>query len=522
MPETGQTLAVEGVSKRFGSTLAVDDGSFVVGRGELVGIAGHNGAGKSTILKIVNGTIPGDSGTVTIDGVSRDARETVAHPERLGVRTVYQELSLCASLRADETAAVFDRSATGRGWRRRSWASLVAVLDVMFPAHGIRRDARIRELSIARRQMLECAATMVEGVVPPRLVILDEPTSSLDTAATESFYAYLRMRAEHGLTAIITTHRLIEMVDNLSRIYVMRDGCFVSEQRAAEASKESLVAAMGLAAHHKARRSVEAVEQLAAEAFHEMHAAAAGEVVVRINQPGVVGELASIELHQGEMVGLAGLEGHGQLPVLEAMLRAAPSAPGRSKRAHRTPHQTIAVSTDASYVSGDRVVRGVFPQWDVGKNLTFASVGHVTAVGVIKPAAEQKLLERWWNALGIKGAPADPILSLSGGTQQKALMARAMAKGAGILLLEDPTRGVDQATKDDIYALLRAEADAGRCVVWFATENEELRNCDRVLVFQGGRIVAELQAAEATESRIIELSFASETREDMAAAHEAP
>lgn len=507
-------LVVEGVSKRFGSTLAVDDASLYVGRGELIGIAGHNGAGKSTILKIANGTIPGDVGTVTIDGAHRAATTTLAHPERLGVRTVHQELSLCPSLRADETAGVFDRSATGFGWRRRSWDALAAVLDEMFPGHGIRRDARIRDLSIARRQMLECGAAMVEGAILPTLVILDEPTSSLDAGATESFYAYLRKRAATGLSAIITTHRLVEMVQNLARIYVMRDGRVVSEQSAREASKESLVAAMELAGKPRTDRNADTLSDLAAIASEEASASGAparGAAVVRIEQPTAEDGLASLELHAGEMIGLAGLEGHGQVDALEAMLRAAPRTAGKSKRARRTRHQAISVTSNASYVSGDRVVRGVFPQWDVGRNLTFASLGKVTAVGVIRAVAQRRLIDRWWKALDIKGRPTDPILSLSGGTQQKALLARAMAVGAGLLLLEDPTRGVDQATKNDVYKMLRTEANAGQCVVWYSTENEELRNCDRVLVFQGGKIVASLEGVEATDLHILEHSFASDT-----------
>ena len=147
------------------------------------------------------------------------------------MRTVYQELSLCASLRVDETAAIFDHSARGLSWRGTAWHNLRTVLDEMFPGHGIRKDAKISELSIARRQMIECASTMIDSTVRPALVILDEPTSSLDAASTASFYAYLKKRAAEGVSVIITTHRLHEMIDNLSRIYVMRDGQVLSEQR---------------------------------------------------------------------------------------------------------------------------------------------------------------------------------------------------------------------------------------------------------------------------------------------------
>lgn len=501
------TLVVQGVSKSYGSTRAVNDASFTVGRGELVGIAGHNGAGKSTILKVVNGTIAGDAGTVILDGTQRSAATAVAHPEKFGVRTVYQELALCASLRVDETAAIFDHSAKGLAWRRTAWHSLKAVLDEMFPAHGIRRDAKISDLSIARRQMIECASTMVEGSRRPSLVILDEPTSSLDASATASFYAYLKKRTADGVSAIITTHRLHEMIDNLSRIYVMRDGRVLSEQVAADATKESLVTAMGVAAHEAHRETPAPVRDSADLSTRDAAPATDAAVAVHLEQPAGERQAESFEIRAGEIIGFAGLEGHGQLIALEAVYRASASKPGKRRAPKHTPHHVVSVVGNSAYVSGDRGVRGIFPIWDVASNISFSSLTRLTGAGLIKPKAERDLVNGWFDRLGIKGRPTDPITSLSGGTQQKALMARAMAVGSDLLLLEDPTRGVDQATKNDVYDLLRRQADAGQTVIWYSTENEELRNCDRVFVFRTGKIVATIRGEEATEDAIIALSF---------------
>ncbi|MBO1902329.1 sugar ABC transporter ATP-binding protein [Leucobacter weissii] len=509
------TLVVEDVSKSFGSTRAVRSASFHVARGELIGIAGHNGAGKSTVLKVVNGSVPGDVGSVTISGVRRSATEAVAHPEHLGVRTVYQELALAPSLRVDETAAVFDPSARGRRWRSDAWKSLKAVLDEMFPAHGIRPGHVISDLSFARRQMIECAMTMVDAGRPASLVILDEPTSSLDGTATESFYAYLKRRAAGGLSAIVTTHRLNEMIENLDRIYVMRDGRVLGEHVAATSSKESLVAAMGLAEHEEAHRAPEAGEGPSltrAVAVANAEASDSGSVVELVQQ-GEDGAEERFEIRPGEIIGFAGLEGHGQLEALEAVHRAAARRPGKRGRDRRTEHLGVSVVGDAAYVSGDRGVRGIFPIWDVAKNLSFSSLKRpVTRGGLISKARERELIDEWYRRLGIKGAPSDLITSLSGGTQQKALMARAMAVHSSLLLLEDPTRGVDQATKGDFYGILREQADKGQTIVWYSTENEELRNCDRVLVFQVGRVVGTLTGEEATEDAVIALSFGQRTR----------
>lgn len=508
------TLVVDGVSKSFGSTRAVKNASFHVARGELIGIAGHNGAGKSTVLKVVNGSVPGDVGSVTINGVRRSATEAVAHPEQIGVRTVYQELALAPSLRVDETAAVFDPSARGLRWRSDAWKSLKAVLDEMFPSHGIRHNHVISDLSFARRQMIECAMTMVDAGNPASLVILDEPTSSLDGTATESFYAYLKRRAGEGLSAIVTTHRLNEMIENLDRIYVMRDGRVLGEHAAATSSKESLVAAMGLAEHeeaHRASHPVEGTSRTRAVAVANAEASDDGSVIQLVQRDENDVE-ERFEIRPGEIVGFAGLEGHGQLEALEAIYRAAASRPGKRGRERKTEHLGVSVVGDAAYVSGDRGVRGIFPIWDVAKNISFSSLKKpITRGGLISTSKEREIIGEWYRRLGIKGSPSDLITSLSGGTQQKALMARAMAVRSSLLLLEDPTRGVDQATKGDFYGILHEQADKGQTVVWYSTENEELRNCDRVFVFQVGRVVGTLSGEEVNEDAVISLSFGRST-----------
>jgi ribose transport system ATP-binding protein len=494
-----RTLEVSGASKRFGTTQAVAEASLSVDRGELVGIAGHNGAGKSTLLNIVTGRLTADTGTVRLRGTSRDATRRAPHAGSVGIRVVHQELSLAPTLRVDEVAAVQDHSVSGLRWRRTAWRRLRTVLDEMFPAHGIRPGALVGDLSLSRRQMIECACAMLPGREPPSLLILDEPTSSLDSAATASFYAFLRPRADAGLSAVVTTHRLHEMVDHLDRIYVMRDGHVVDEQRAREATKESLVRAMGVATH----RTSAPVRATPATA------AAAGDAAVRaeVTQDGrgEDGVPSRLELRAGEVVGLGGLEGHGQLEFLEALSRSAASA---RRPARHTAHQRVRLAGTTAYVSGDRGVRGIFRYWSVARNLSISSLGEATRRGFISRAEESGMVLEWRDRLGIKGAPSDPIVRLSGGSQQKVLMARALATGSDVLLLEDPTRGVDQSTKEDFYALLRDLAKRGKCVVWYSTENEELRHCDRVVVFRGGLITAVLRGADATEDEIISRSFA--------------
>ena len=477
----------------------------------MVGIAGHNGAGKSTLLKVLNGTVAGDAGRVVVGDHDRSATQTVTRPERVGVRTVYQELALAPSLRVDETAAVFDGAARGWRWRSSAWRRLRNVLDEMFPSHGISGAQVIEDLPIAKRQMIECAMTMVEGERSAALVILDEPTSSLDGASTESFYAFLRRRAATGLSVIVTTHRLNEMIDNLDRIYVMRDGRVLGEHAASAATKDSLVTAMGVAAHaqrHDQPAVTSASSQTRATAVENARAAGDGAIVSLRQRAEESDRDEAFDVRMGEIVGFAGLEGHGQVAVLEAVRRSAASRAARRGRSRSFGDLTASVVGDAAYVSGDRGVRGIFPLWDVRRNISFSALaGPLTSGGIIRTEPETELVDEWYRRLGIKGEPSDGITSLSGGTQQKALMARAMAVHSSVLLLEDPTRGVDQATKGDFYAILREQADKGQTVLWYSTENEELRNCDRVFVFRSGRIAGELAGDDATEDAIIAMSF---------------
>jgi ribose transport system ATP-binding protein len=497
-----ETLEVVGASKRFGTTQAVADATLSVRRGELVGIAGHNGAGKSTLLNVVTGRVRADAGTVVIRGIARDATQRMPDANTLGIRVVHQELSLAPTLRIDEVAGVYDHSVGGVTWRRTAWRRLAAVLDEMFPDHGLRAGHVVQDLSLSRRQMIECACAVLPGREPPSLLILDEPTSALDSAATASFYAYLRPRADAGLSAIVTTHRLQEMVDHLNRIYIMRDARVLGQQTAQEASRESLVRAMGAATHQATRAAHRAPSATARD-----EGAVTGVVRAEISErrEDHVGTALEVALGAGELVGLAGLEGHGQLELLEALSRSAGSPRHAVKH---TRHQRVRLTGTAAYVSGDRGVRGILRYWSVAANVSLSSLRRVARRGLISPGAESRMVAEWHDRLGIKGTPGDPIVSLSGGTQQKVLMARALATGSDVLLLEDPTRGVDQATKDEFYVLLRDLASEGKCIIWYSTENEELRRCDRVLVFRGGRIAGVLLGAEATEEEIISRSFA--------------
>lgn len=467
--------------------------------GELVGLVGHNGAGKSTFLRSLAGLVRPDEGRLQIGdtAISLSQGLSAKTARDLGIHTVHQELSLCPSLRVDESAGVVLRTVRGVSWRRAAWRQLRDKLEEIFPGNGIRPQQHISELSIARRQMVEVANATLTGDGDMSLLILDEPTSSLDADATVSLYRWLRAQAAEGLSAIVTTHRLNEMLTNTDRIYVMRDGKVTSEQSTTGLTRQHLVGLMGGTAELEGSPSSSNDEERAAVIT------SGGAAAVKVD----VDSLTNAHLHevsitaaQGDIIGLAGLEGHGQAALLDAVFRAAISP-------HTVKGHAVTVHGKVAYVSGDRGVAGIFRFWSVGENISISSLRRLSKLGWIVRSAERRLVASWSRKLEIRGLEDASILSLSGGNQQKALIARAIATGADIILLDDPTRGVDQSTKEQMYAILREEADAGQCFIWYSTENEELIRCDRIYVLKDGRVADVLEGDDRQESRIINASF---------------
>lgn len=480
-----------GICKAFGPTRANDGIDLVVAPGEVLGLVGGNGAGKSTLMRILCGVTRADAGSIEIRGVSieTDLYDTTL-AQTGGIRIVHQELSLCDNLSVAEN--FFLEAPEGArampGWRRLYRARARAALDEVFPGHGISVDARIGHLQIGQRQMVEIARAVTAPQV--RLVILDEPTSSLGLERSRQLRAFIKARAAAGLSFIFISHKLQEVVDIAHRVLVLRNGRTAWSGPAAQASVAALVNAMGgptegaMAGRRAARAGI---------------AEDAGEVV-RLSGDIVAPLGRDVVLRAGEVVGLAGLEGSGQRDLLH--------------RLFDRPRGGISRKGGASFVSGDRQKEGVFPLWSVLSNIALGRLEGRTPLGLVHERTEREAARGAAEKLKLDPDRFDsPILDLSGGNQQKALVARALVGDAGTILFDDPTRGVDVAAKEDFYALIgqlsRGDgARAGRLVVWHSTEDIEFLECDRVLVFSGGRIVRELVGPEITEQAIVDASFA--------------
>ncbi len=487
MPLTQQEPLVhaKGLSKSFGAVLALQGAELRIGKGVCIGVAGHNGAGKSTLMNILCGTLQPDAGSLHLAGqdmVQAGSRWDVREARRVGIRRVFQELSLCDNLTLAENMHIAS-PLPGRHWRRDAAALLMAQLDLIFPGHGLKPHQLAGDVPIGKRQMVEIARAFVDADHPLRLMILDEPTSSLDPRCADQLLAHIRRFVAQGGSCILITHKLDEIFAVADRVVTMKDGRIVDDCLRADTDRSRLVRAMGQNEDlEKSRQHRQTDHSDAREWVRIAAAGGSAEFVVR----------------SGEVIGMAGLAGHGQTALLVRLFRA-------TQQGGDASHQ---VGCKLAFVAGDRQTDGIFPLWSIARNMSQASLAAFKRYGLLDPARERSMVEQWRTRLGLRTDDVNlPVLSLSGGNQQKVLFARALAADAGMVLMDDPMRGVDVGTKQDVYQLIRAEAAAGRSFVWYSTEFEELYHCDRVYVFNSGRIVGEISRAELTEEKVVHMSF---------------
>jgi ribose transport system ATP-binding protein len=473
-------FALNGAEKSFGAVRAVGGVDFAVHAGECVGLVGHNGAGKSTLVNIMTGGTRPDRGQILLSGKDTTGAYGVAAARQHGLRCVFQELSLCPNLTVTENVRINHRSVSGIGWRKRAERLIAEKLEAIFPGHGIDCSDTVASLSIAQRQMVEIASAFSESDTRVRLVILDEPTSSLDATLAKQLLDYVRSFVSQGGSVVIISHILGEIISTADRVVVMKDGKIADQRPAGRFTVDTLVGAMGSVVRER-----DATVPARNRTDHQ-------PVFVRT----ATGEGIDFAAYPGEIIGLAGLGGHGQTRTLVSLYLG------------ESGDWIAARDSKVAFVAGDRHVDGTLPLWSILRNLTLTLLPDLTRFGLIRDPDETAVAQDWRKRIEVRTQNLDnPILSLSGGNQQKVLFARALATRAPLVLMDDPMRGVDIGTKQEVYAILRAEADKGRTFVWYSTEMDEICQCDRVYVFREGRIVAELRGADINENRILAASF---------------
>jgi len=498
-PPADVVLEVAGLAKSFGATQALSDCSLDLRRGEVHAIMGENGSGKSTLVKILSGVHRPDGGTIAAGGKQVPFLSSPRDADAAGIATVFQEILAAGQQSVLENIwlgsdGLFRRRIPKETRLARARETLRQLIDLP------RLDVTANSLALSDRQATCIARVLVRD---PQVLILDEATSALDVATRERLFGVLdRLRTE-GVAILFISHRMDEVEEIADRVTVLRSGRSVATLRRGEASPRELVALMT------------GDEDAPAEMRSAAAKASAGAPVVRA--AGVrlhdEAEPIDVEIRAGELVGVAGLEGHGQDHFLRVLAGARPfegsvicSVDGQEREV-RSPSDALA--RGIAYVPRDRRSESIFESRSILENFQVATVERDRRLGLVSRASAEPRFQRYVDTLKIvAGHRTNPITSLSGGNQQKVVIARWLAMSPRILLLNDPTRGVDAGTKRDIYRVLTDAAAEGTAVVMLSTELIELIELmDRVLVFREGQLFCELQRSELTRTRLVESYF---------------
>ena len=489
-------LAMRGISKRYGGVRALQDAELTIEAGRIHAILGENGAGKSTLIKIIAGVVTPDEGRVLLDGAPV-AFASPAAAQAAGIACIFQELSLIPDLSVADNVAIsnppkrfglIDRSA-----QRRVAEEALARAG----ADNIHPLALVKDLPLSRRQMVEIAKALARK---PRILILDEATSALTAADVTRIYGVLkRLRAE-GLALIYISHRMHEIAALADECTVFCNGRSVA-RFAAGAKKDNEIIELMIGREYNAE-------------FPPRTPLAASDAPPRLEVRHLswTDRLAdvSFRLRAGEVIGLGGLDGQGQRELLLALFGVLRGVTGEVLIDGRPmtiagPHAAKSKAIGMALIPEDRKTEGLMLPMSVRDNLSFAALDTLSRWGIVDAKAERDAVQRIVRQLGVRSDGMHvPASALSGGNQQKLVIGKWLMMASRILLLNDPTRGIDVGTKQEIYQLLRQLADAGAAILFYSTDYDELIGCcDRVLVMYDGAVKRELVGAEITEHALV-------------------
>ena len=491
-------IVMNDIVKTFPGVVALSGARLTVARGEVHGLVGQNGAGKSTLIKILTGVYRRDGGVVEIDGQLVHFRSP-QDAQASGVSTIYQEINL-VPYRSVAENIFMGREPRRFGlidWRRMN-REAAAVLENL--GIRIRVTQPLMSFSVATQQMVAIARAVSFDA---RLVVMDEPTSSLDDREVATLFEVIRRLKASGVSVIFITHRLDELYEVCDRVTVMRDGQTVAERAMAEIRKLDLVALM-------LGKEIGEVQRTGQTAFTEGKAPTDRVVIdARGVRRDPVLRDATVSVNAGEIVGLAGLLGSGRTELARVIFGADQMEEGElafEGQPVRFGSPIDAIGAGIGFSSEDRKSEGIIPFMSVRENLTLAALPMLSRRGVVSKEEQRELVDRYIERLGIRTAGQEqPIRELSGGNQQKVLLARWLCVNPRLLILDEPTRGIDVGAKAEIQQLINDLADDGLGVLMISSELEELtEGSDRVFVLRDGHTVAELPRAAISDDAIME------------------
>ncbi|NRB74439.1 MAG: sugar ABC transporter ATP-binding protein [Verrucomicrobiales bacterium] len=487
-------LEVTGIGKSFPGVRALNGVDFSVSAGEVVALLGENGAGKSTLMKILAGVQPPDEGEIQVGGETVSIR-SVHEGLEMGIALIHQELNLATNLtvganiflgREPRTAGVIDEKAIAEN----------AAVFLERVGLDVAPDTLVEDLTIGKQQLVEIAKALSTHA---KILIMDEPTSSLSQGETERLFEVVKELRNDGVAIVYISHRLGEVEELADRVVVLRDG-----ENAGDLSRKEI--------NHDAMVSLMVGRDLSQFYNHEPQKP--GEVVLSVSgmrTPAHSHEEISLELRAGEIVGLAGLVGAGRTELLETLFGIAPAVSGDISVGGETVAVTgprVAIAHGMALVPEDRKQQGLVIEMAVADNLSLASLERDQKRGRLNFEAEKSITEEMTEKMRIKTPSSRQVVRyLSGGNQQKVVLGKWLAMKPRVLLLDEPTRGIDIGAKQEIYALMEELAEEGVAILFVSSEMEEILGMsDRALVMHEGRLSGVLSREELSEEAVMQLA----------------
>lgn len=488
---TENILELKNISKSFSGVEVLHQVSFALRPGEVHALLGENGAGKSTLVKVITGVHQPDSGEILLDGKPvhfNDTRET----RQAGITAIYQELSLFPDLNVAENIFVGDQPVTVGG--RIDWRKLYSKANELLTSLGVHLDLRqrARNLSIAQQQMVEIARAFSLNA---RILIMDEPTSSLTLNEVADLFRLVRRLRDQGTAIVFISHRLEELFEIADRVTVLRDGIYVNTKSMKEITRDDLIRMM--------------VGRTITNLFPKQDVKA-GDVILKVENLTREGAFWDInfELRKGEILGMAGLVGAGRTNVARALFGVEPATSGRieldGQEAKITSSQQ-AIQLGLAYVPEDRQLHGLIPAMNITSNISLPMLKEFASRGWLSNRLERKSTYDAACQMEVRAHNIWQLArELSGGNQQKVVLAKWLATKPRILILDEPTRGIDVGTKAAVHALMSKLASEGMAILMISSELPEvLGMSDRILVMHEGHMTAQFTRVEATQENII-------------------
>lgn len=492
-------LEARAISKRFGGIQALDNVDFSLRAGEVMALSGENGAGKSTLIKILAGAYPRDAGEILIDGKPVEIRNP-HDAQQLGIAVIYQEFNLTPNQTVAENVFLHAPQ------RRNGWLGRLGILDANARQQAtqellkqigsiVRPDQQVANLSVAQQQLTEIVKALAQDA---RMIIMDEPTSVLPDNEVELLFQMIRRLKERNIAIVFVSHRLAETRRIADRVTVLRDGQMVGLANVDEVTDDEIISMM------------------VGRSIHELYARterAKGEAILKVAGLSRKGALhdVSFELRRGEILGFAGLVGAGRTEIARCIFGADPFDRGAIElKGHpvqiRSPQD--AVKAGIGYLPEDRKLQGLILGMTVRDNIALAVLRQIARRGFVPWKVVAQLGNAYVQQLHLRPPRIDlPVHQLSGGNQQKVVLAKWLALKPQLLILDEPTRGIDVGAKAEVHELMDRLAKEGIGIILISSELPEILNMsDRLLVVAEGRIVGELTRSEATQERVLELA----------------